>query len=480
MILSKPQLVENIVREISDNSTGQISPNDIRHNLLDIIDSIHLLTGSQNLKAKNFDTLDVRSTRAGDLTLQKLGLDGYFSVDNSAFGFSALNSNYQGSKNTAIGSYSLSCNIYGEDNAALGYHALAGNTNGFGNIGIGSYSLHNNKIGHFNIAIGHGAGYYVNRDTNNRLFIASHPIDETYLCGNPDGIGLVPLIQGDMSSGNLRVGIAVSSLHEGATLQISGHFHPSDSLQSFDIGHGTYRWRNIYLSRTLSFTNGNHITYDSVGDRFLISNKTVIGGPASVGGDLDVSGNLVTTGHASFGSYVNINNKLDINGKIDVSGHIKPKASSAFSLGDFDKRWLNAYIDNIYVSGIGRFKRFEAVEQAHYLHKTIHLASSGYINTIDGGGPNGLYDYYNPNEENVIPVGYLIDEELNGAGFNIKSRGIDYERTYEFMFKSQDSTLQGLSSDSPYSRSCWNSNISIHTASGCHIKTDRIINADSI
>jgi hypothetical protein len=480
MILSKPQLVENIAREISDNSTGQISPHDIRHNLLDIIDSVHLLTGSQNLRARNFDTLDLRSTRAGDLTLQKLGLEGYFSVDNSAFGFSALNANYQGSKNTAIGSYSLSCNIYGEDNAALGYHALAGNTNGFGNIGIGSYSLHNNKIGNFNIAIGHGAGYYVNRDTSNRLFIASHPIDETYLCGNPDGIGLVPLIQGDMSSGNLRVGIAVSGLHDGATLQISGHFHPSDSLQSFDIGHGTYRWRNIYLSQTLSFPNSNYITYDNTGDRFLISNETVIGGPVSISGNTDVSGNLVATGHADFGSYINVGGKLDVNGRIDASGNIKPKVSSAFNLGDFDKRWLNAYVDNIYVSGIGRFKRFEAVEQAHYLHKTVHLASSGYINTIDGGGPNGLYDYYNPNEENVLPVGYLIDEELNGAGFNVRSRGIDYERTYEFIFKSQDAALGNLSVDSPYSRSSWNSNISIHTSSGCHVKTDRIINSDSI
>lgn len=480
MILSKPQLVENIVREISDNSSGQISPYDIRHNLLDIIDSVHLLTGSQNLRAKNFDTLDLRSTRAGDLTLQKLGLEGYFSVDNSAFGFSALNANYQGSKNTAIGSYALSCNIYGEDNAALGYHALAGNTNGFGNIGIGSYSLHNNKIGNFNIAIGHGAGYYVNRDTNNRLFIASHPIDEAYLCGNPDGTGLVPLIQGDMSSGNLRLGIAVPSLHEGATLQISGHFHPYDSLQSFDIGHGTYRWRNIYLSQTLSFPNNNYISYDQNGNRFVVSTQTVIGGPASVSGNVDISGNLLATGHASFGSYANIGGNLDVKGKIDASGNINPKVSSAFNLGDFDKRWLNGYFDNIYVSGIGRFKRFEAVEQAHYLHKTVHLASSGYINTIDCGGPNGLYDYYTPTEESVLPVGYLIDEELNGAGFNVRSRGIDYERTYEFVFKSQDPALQNLSVDNPFSRSSWNSNISIHTNSGCHVKTDRIINSDSI
>jgi hypothetical protein len=477
MILSKPQLVENIVREISDNSTSQISPYDIRHNLLDIIDSVHLLTGSQNLKAKNFDTPDTRSTKVGNFALDKLGLDGYFSVDNTAIGYYALNANYQGVHNTAIGSNALSCNIYGEDNAALGYHSLAGNTNGFGNVGIGSFALHNNRIGNFNIAIGHGAGYYVDRDTNNRLFIASHPIDETFLCGNPEGLGLVPLIQGDMSSGNLRVGIAVSGLHEGATLQISGNFHPSDSLKTFDIGHSTYRWRSIYLSRSIYFTNDDYITYDDTNNKFLISNDIVVAGPASIGGSATISGNLLATGHANIGSYANINGDLVVSGDASVSGHLTPRVHKLFDLGELDKQWLNTYTGNIYVSGIGRFKRFEAVEQSHYLHKTINLASSGYLNVIDGGGPNGLYDYYTPNEETVIPSGYLLDEELNGAGFNARSRGVDYERTYEFIFNSQDTSLKNLSLDNVYSRSHWISNISLGTANGCHVKTDRVINS---
>jgi hypothetical protein len=480
MILSKPQLVENIVREISDNSTSQISPYDIRHNLLDIIDSVHLLTGSQNLKAKNFDTPDTRSTKVGNFALDKLGLDGYFSVDNTAIGYYALNANYQGVHNTAIGSNALSCNIYGEDNAALGYHSLAGNTNGFGNVGIGSFALHNNRIGNFNIAIGHGAGYYVDRDTNNRLFIASHPIDETFLCGNPEGLGLVPLIQGDMSSGNLRVGIAVSGLHEGATLQISGNFHPSDSLKTFDIGHSTYRWRSIYLSRSIYFTNDDYITYDDTNNKFLISNDIVVAGPASIGGSATISGNLLATGHANIGSYANINGDLVVSGDASVSGHLTPRVHKLFDLGELDRQWLNTYTGNIYVSGIGRFKRFEAVEQSHYLHKTINLASSGYLNVIDGGGPNGLYDYYTPNEETVIPSGYLLDEELNGAGFNARSRGIDYERTYEFIFRSQDSLLNNLSIDNIYSRSSWRSNISISTSAGCHVETDRVLNNSSI
>ena len=480
MILSKPQLVENIVREISDNSTAQISPYDIRHNLLDIIDSVHLLTGSQNLKAKNFDTPGTRSTKVGEYTLDKIGLDGYFSIDNTAVGYYALNSNYQGINNTAIGSNALSCNIYGESNSALGFHSLAGNTNGFGNVGIGSFALHNNKIGNFNIAIGHGAGYYADRDTNNRLFIASHPIDDAFLCANPEGQGLVPLIQGDMSSGNLRVGIAVSGLHEGATLQISGNFHPSDNLHTFDIGNDTYRWRSIYLSKSIFFTNNDYISYDDVNQKFIISNDVVVSGPISAGGDVTISGNLIATGHANIGSYANINGNLSVSGNANVSGHLTPKVDKLFDLGEIDKNWLNIYTNNIYVDGIGRFRRFEAIEQAHYLHKTIHLASSGDINTLDGGGANGLYQYYTPNDETIIPSGYLLDEELNGAGVTAKSRGVDYERTYEFIFRSQDTLLDNLSLDNVYSRSSWRSNISISTEPGCHVETDRILNNSSV
>lgn len=481
MILSKPQLVENIARELSDNSTGQISPYDIRHNLLDIIDSVHLLTGSQNLRAKNFDTLNARSTRAGDFTIDKLGLEGYFSTDNSAFGYFALNANYQGAKNTAVGSYSLSCNIYGEDNAALGYHALAGNTNGFSNIGIGSYTLNNNKIGNFNIAIGHGAGYYAERDTNFRLFIASHAIDEEYLCANESGEGLVPLIHGDLSSSNLRVGIATRDLHEGATLQVGGNVHPTISgLSNFDIGSSNYRWRNIYLTSFISFPNNNHILFNTSTNKFSISSDTAINGNVITSGNLSVSNNLVTSGNSVLGGNVHIDGAAAIDGGISVSGSIIPQQHMAFNLGDSDKFWLNAYVNNIYVSGIGRFNRFEAIEQAHYLHKTMFLASSGYVESIDGGGPNGLYDYYSPNDESMEPQGYLNDEELGGAGLNIKSSGIDYDRTYKFVFKPTDWSLSNLASDSVYSRSSWNSNISISTSSGCHVQSSRLISKNNV
>ena len=57
MILSKSQLVNNINTEISDQSTGQISPYDIRHNMLDVIDSVHnLLLNHNQLTLDKFTT----------------------------------------------------------------------------------------------------------------------------------------------------------------------------------------------------------------------------------------------------------------------------------------------------------------------------------------------------------------------------------------------------------------------------------------
>jgi hypothetical protein len=422
MILSKLKLVENIVNEISDNSTGQISPMDIRHNLLDIIDSVHLLTIGHNLKGANFDTPATRTTRAGELSLEKLGLEGYFSVDNSAFGYAALRSNYQGVRNTAAGSHALGCNVFGEDNAALGHSALGGNTVGFANVGIGNYSLSNNKEGNFNIAIGHAAGYYVDKNTSNKLFIASHPVDDEYMCENPLGSGLTPLVHGDLSS--LKFGIKTNNLHNYGTLQVGGDASPSNNNQ-YNLGHNLYAWKNLFLSNSLLFTNNTAIS--------------------------------------SSGS------------SIAVSGDFSPLLSETYDLGSATNLWNKAYLNDLFVSGVATIKRLRAVEQCDYLCKTINLAGSGNIATIDGGGPESLYEYANQDIEPTNSCGILSDEELSGAGFIINSSGVDYVRQYRFDFAPPDESLTCLESSSPYEQASWNSNISIHLSPDTHLRTDRVL-----
>jgi hypothetical protein len=448
MILSKSQLVENIVTEISDNSTGLISPHDIRHNLLDIIDSVHLLTIGKDLNANNFATPASRTTKAGEFTLEKLGFEGYFSVDNSAFGYAALKSNYQGVRNTAIGSHALNCNIYGEDNTAVGHSSLGGNTIGVGNLGLGNYTLNRNKSGNFNVAIGHGAGYYANKDESNKLYVASHQVDAQYLCDNPEGSGLIPLLYGDFSS--RRIGIGVRTLTDYGALQVEGNVVPS-SGEVFFVGHPVSPWRSLYLSSGIHFDNDTSITY--------------------------VSPN-----------------------QLSVSTSILPSATEVYSLGSSSKRWNNGYFNNLDVAGTATINRFTSVEHCKYTCKTLTLASSEGLYALDGGGPNSIEDYAYQYENVAENCSYLNDVGLSGAGFQIQSSGTEqlvvgaaitqYMRNYSFTFVPPDDSLSCVKRNyilggttsyvDKYDSAYWKSNISLNIESGRHLKVDRVIHHNDI
>jgi hypothetical protein len=330
MILSKSQLVNNINSEISDQSYGQISPYDIRHNLLDIIDSVHNLTSSQDLTSLNLATFADGNTKVGQLTLENIALAGYSSQDNTAIGYSALKSNYQSIKNTAVGSYSLSCNIYGQSNVAIGYNALAGNTVGNLNVGLGSYTLHNNKSGNGNIAIGHGAGYYVDKNTNNKLFIAYHPIDGSYICSNPNGSGLTPLVYGDLST--IQLGIGVKLLHPYGKLQIGGDVTPSGDTV-LNLGHPLYNWKNLYLSNSLIFSN-----------------------TASIGQD------------SSYG--------------LSVKGILSPTVDNFFTLGQSEKRWSAGYFRNLVVDGTANINNLVTINTQNYSGIYLYLGTNSVLNPI--------------------------------------------------------------------------------------------------
>lgn len=420
MILSKSQLVENILTELSDNSTGQISPYDIRHNLLDIIDSVAVLLQNSKIDTNNFSSPATRTTRAGDHSIENLALNGYFSIDNSAFGFAALKSNYQGSRNTAVGSHSLSCNIYGEDNAAVGYNALGGNTNGFGNVGIGSYSLINNKIGNFNVAIGHGAGYYVDKFTSNKLFIASHPVDDNYICSNPVGSGLTPLLYGDFDS--KKVGINTKTLESGGTLEVNGDITPSSGNIN-NLGNASYRWDKLYTNY-ISFNSGIYLSAD---DNIIVNT-----------------------------SLVSSNNNT--------------------SIGTVNNPWSGGYFDNIVVNGIATFNRFNAYETCEYYCKTIHLASSGVVETLDGGGPTSIYDYAYQSPL-VYQCSLITDEEMLGAGIIASTSGVGYRRDYRFTFLPPSSGLQ--CDTNGYAQASWYTNTTLAIDSGAYLRTNRIVSYDN-
>ena len=56
MKLSKTDLVSSIQLDLPDNTTGSISPLDIRRNLINIVDSVSELTVLENLHSKNLET----------------------------------------------------------------------------------------------------------------------------------------------------------------------------------------------------------------------------------------------------------------------------------------------------------------------------------------------------------------------------------------------------------------------------------------
>jgi hypothetical protein len=421
MIIPKTRLVNNINQELSDNSTGQISPRDIRHNLLDIIDSIHLLTKDSEIESLNLGTPETRSVRVGQLSLDSLKLDGYTSTDNVAVGYATLRSSYQTRRNTAIGSYALSCNIHGDGNLALGYNSLAGNTTGYSNVGIGTHSLNANKRGHFNIAIGNAAGYYIGPDDSYKFYLASHQVDESYICDNPNGIGLTPLLYGDLQ--NNKLGINTNSLHSDSVLQTAGNISPS-SGDIYSVGLPSKRWNEAYINTLLNGDTSISINQQNI---VLASNSGII---------------------------------LDSN-EIIIGGDILPDETSTHDIGKVDNRFNRGYFEEVLTNYL------TALQKSFFAHKTIYLASSGEW-SIDGGGPSSLYEYYPcPNSPDIVPT--LDDDEIDGGGLVLQSTS----NQYNFTFKSSD--------DSCGASKRWFSNIGIEISGiDNYLKTPAVISSESI
>jgi hypothetical protein len=78
-------------------------------------------------------------------------------LNDSAFGFHAINAPTEGGSNTAIGASALANNTEGSSNTASGSSALANNTEGISNTATGSSALAKNTTGIFNTASGAAA-----------------------------------------------------------------------------------------------------------------------------------------------------------------------------------------------------------------------------------------------------------------------------------------------------------------------------------
>jgi len=418
-VLSKSEYLTKIQGLLPDNSTQQISPEDLRESLVDLIDSVHLFLDGNKIISSNFASPDFRTTRGGDEALGKIHLANRLSVDNTAFGYYALGANYSSSGNTAVGSYALGCNLQGTHNVGVGYNTLAGNVNGSGNVGIGNFAFMTNKHGDFNIAIGHGAAFYASGNENNRFFLGSYPgFDQDHTCdisltGNKN-----PLMYGELD--NLRLGVAVPTTNsDGGTLQVSGDITPLISSYG-NIGTHEYPWASV-----------NEVVHFSGGKIGLNTNAP--------SGD---------------------------EGLLTVNGHIVPNQDSIWSIGHRDLKF-DGWFNDVVISGQlhANDVNYNHINECLYDCKTLHLATSGFCDSEDLGFHNDAL------------CGFLSDEAIDGGGFEIHSSGADYQRDYKFLFRHPDTTINScaLEVDDHYARARWQSNISLEVVSGRHVQTERVL-----
>lgn len=394
-IKNKDSIKSDINQNISNNSVNKVTPEDIRRNLIDIIDSHHILSSGNNIVAQNISSDHYENTRLGDFSLHTQYVGNHPTSGNTALGYGSIFSNYTGDRNTGVGSYTLYCNMYGSDNLAAGYAALSKNRDGDRNISIGSYSLKNLKTGNNNIAIGHAAGYYVGENDNYQFYLGSYDIDGAFVCDNPNGpSGVLPLLRGDLL--NNRLGINLSELDGTAALQVNGDVTPYITDNS-NLGSSDKTWDSIHVN--------------------------------------NIKG-----------------------GQLNVYSHILPDQNSVRDIGASGDRFRNIYGNNLNINGTAHITNliYDTIEESQFVDKTIYLASSG-TNT------------------NNFPNPYLTDEGIDGAGFVVQSSGNAYQRNYYFVYRSPDTDLELLDQDSVYSRSSWETNISMHFNPGRHIKVDRII-----
>ena len=428
MILSKSEYISSINVLLKDNSTQEISPADVRNSLIDLVDSVHNFLDNKEINTYNFSSPDVRTTRGGDLALGKMDLVGRTSVDNSAYGYYALGANYTGSENTALGSHALGCNLMGTHNVGVGYNAVAGNVTGSGNVGVGNFSLQTSKKGSFNIAIGHGAGHYIGEDSSHNFYVAAFDgLDADSLCDIQAGSGDPPLLFGDLK--NRKLGVGVKTLHNFGELQVSGDIAPYSSGLGH-VGRSSYSWKSV-----------NEVIYFSGGK--------VGFGTSTPSGD---------------------------QGLVTVKGHIVPEENGIYALGYSDgtvagkKLLWDGYFNDLVVSGMlhANDVNYNHINECLYDCKTLHLATSGFCDTEGLGFHNSSV------------WGYLSDEALDGAGFEVHSSGYDYRRDYRFIYKFPDPNITCLEEDSHFARSRWHSNISLHIESGKHLQTDRVLGKEKL
>ena len=119
---------------------------------------------------------------AGTLALNIGDQTAGFGINNTAVGAAALLSNTSGFSNTANGSFALVSNSIGNNNTAVGCNALTNGTTGSANTAVGTSALANHATGSNNTAVGRDA---LLNDTTGESNVA---VGRSVLASNTSGV----------------------------------------------------------------------------------------------------------------------------------------------------------------------------------------------------------------------------------------------------------------------------------------------------
>jgi hypothetical protein len=152
-------------------------------------------TGGNNV-AMGYGSQQSGSTNGNNTSVGSLSLNVNSGNYMSSFGRSNLSNNSTGEQNTSFGAYGMYQNTSGSMNTAIGMETLFSNISGSFNTALGYYAGYS-SIGDGNVFIGYKAGYF--ETGSNLLFIANSDV-------------LIPLIGGNFTTGDVGIGLAISSL----------------------------------------------------------------------------------------------------------------------------------------------------------------------------------------------------------------------------------------------------------------------------
>ncbi|WP_370000737.1 beta strand repeat-containing protein [Winogradskyella sp.] len=181
---------------------------------------------------------------------------------NVGIGFQSLLFNSTGVNNTAVGTQSLLDNN-GDFNTAIGTYAINSNISGDSNTAVGWSALSSTVDGNGNTAIGNNAGFGVNGNSSNNIFIGNHSGYKVPV-GSRSGSIFIGYFAGSSETNNNRLYIENSNADENNAL-IYGEFD-NNLLRTngeFQIGNPS---GTGYALPTTDGTTGQVMTTDGAGN----------------------------------------------------------------------------------------------------------------------------------------------------------------------------------------------------------------------